>query len=60
MEAAIAEKLGAMVHLGMPNRRMKDFFDIWFPARTFSFEAGATCATLERCGTELDPKGLQT
>jgi predicted nucleotidyltransferase component of viral defense system len=52
MEAVIAEKLEAMVHLGMLNSRMKDFFDVWFLARTFPFEAAALAdsiqATFER------------
>ena len=30
VEAAIAEKFEAMVHLDMQNSRMKDFYDIWF------------------------------
>jgi hypothetical protein len=62
MEAVIAEKLEAMVHLGMLNSRMKDFFDVWFLERTFSFEAGALAdairATFERRGTQLDPGGF--
>jgi predicted nucleotidyltransferase component of viral defense system len=32
-EAVVAEKLHAMVNLGMTNSRMKDFFDIWFLSR---------------------------
>jgi hypothetical protein len=40
MNSVIAEKLEAIVSLGMPNSRMKDFFDIWFLARTFPFAAG--------------------
>lgn len=59
MEAVIAEKLEAMVHLGMLNSRMKDFFDLWFLARTFSFDAAALAdairATFERRGTALEP-----
>jgi len=31
-------KLRAMVYLGMPNTRMKDFLDIWFLCREFSFD----------------------
>ncbi|HEU0138642.1 MAG TPA: nucleotidyl transferase AbiEii/AbiGii toxin family protein [Bryobacteraceae bacterium] len=62
MEAVIAEKLEAMVHLGMLNSRMKDFFDIWFLARTFSFESSALAdairITFERRGTQLDPRGF--
>src|SRR5690606_38521834 len=34
----IAEKLEATVRLGQANTRMKDFFDLWFLSRTFSFE----------------------
>ena len=62
METVIAEKLQAMVHLGMLNSRMKDFFDVWFLERTFSFEANALAhairTTFERRGTRLDPGGV--
>ena len=37
-ETAIAEKCEAMVTLGIPNTRMKDFYDIWYLSRTYSFE----------------------
>jgi predicted nucleotidyltransferase component of viral defense system len=37
-EAAIAEKLNAMVVLDIRNSRMKDFYDIWFMASTWTFE----------------------
>jgi predicted nucleotidyltransferase component of viral defense system len=37
-ETVVAEKLEAMVSLGMRNSRMKDFFDLWAIANTFSFE----------------------
>ena len=40
-EAVVAEKLHAMVDLGLANSRMKDFFDLWFLATNFSFD-GAT------------------
>ena len=64
METVIAEKLEAMVHLGMLNSRMKDFFDVWFLARTFSFEATALAdairATFERRGTPVDAEGFAT
>jgi hypothetical protein len=62
MNAVVAEKLEAIVSLGMLNSRMKDFFDIWFLARTFLFQAvalgAALRATFERRGTVLDPDGL--
>lgn len=37
-ESVIAEKLHAMVELGIRNTRMKDFYDIWFMATTWDFE----------------------
>lgn len=37
-ETTVAEKLHAMVSLGMANTRMKDFFDIWFLCREFEFQ----------------------
>jgi hypothetical protein len=37
-ETVVAEKLEAMVYLGLANSRMKDFFDLAFLARTFEFD----------------------
>lgn len=34
----VAEKLEAMVKLGLANSRMKDFFDIWVVSKIFSFD----------------------
>lgn len=57
LESAIAEKYQAMVYLGMVNSRMKDFYDIWFLARGFSFDGERLCqaikATFSRCKTDL-------
>jgi len=62
MNSVIAEKLEAIVSLGMLNRRMKDFFDIWFLARTFPFGAAALGdairATFQRRATRLDPDSV--
>jgi len=56
-EAVVAEKLKAMVTLGMLNSRMKDFYDIWLLAGHFDFEgkslATAIRATSQARGTEL-------
>jgi predicted nucleotidyltransferase component of viral defense system len=56
-ETAIAEKVEAMVQLGMANSRMKDFFDVWFLARNFEFDQGilraAIRATFERRRTPM-------
>src|SRR5271168_4386322 len=41
VEAAIAEKFEAMVHLDMQNSRMKDFCDIWILSRTLAFSGPA-------------------
>jgi predicted nucleotidyltransferase component of viral defense system len=64
MEAVVAEKTEALVHLGMLNSRMKDFYDIWFLARTFPFDLrilrAALQATFDRRKTELEPDRLTT
>ena len=59
----VAEKLEAMVKLGMDNSRMKDFYDLWFLSREFQFDttqlAEAVRVTFRRRGTAL-PRGLPT
>ena len=64
METVVAEKTEALVHLGMLNSRMKDFYDIWFLARTFPFDLrilrAALQATFDRRKTELEPDRLTT
>ena len=56
-ETVVAEKLEAMVQLGMANSRMKDFYDVAVLAREFDFDgdllARAIRATFERRGTVL-------
>jgi predicted nucleotidyltransferase component of viral defense system len=56
-ETVVAEKLQAMVQLGIANSRMKDFYDLWVMAREFAFEGetlkGAIAATFSRRKTEL-------
>lgn len=37
-ETVIAEKFQAMVHLGLANTRLKDFYDIWVLTRTYEFK----------------------
>ncbi len=46
MESVIAEKIEAMLSLGILNSRMKDFYDVWFLARTFTFEAATLRAAI--------------
>jgi predicted nucleotidyltransferase component of viral defense system len=57
METVIAEKFQAMVALGRVNSRMKDFYDIWYLSKTFTFEddrlARAIAATFKRRQTEV-------
>ena len=59
-ETVVAEKVQAMVLLGMANTRMKDFYDVAYLARHFSFDGptltSAFQATFERRGTPL-PEG---
>ena len=56
-ETVVAEKLEAMVQLGLANSRMKDFFDLFLLARLFEFEGQllvqAIRATFNRRGTLL-------
>lgn len=56
-ETVIAEKLEAMVRLGLANSRMKDFFDIWHLAQTYPFDGelltGAIHATFTARKTPL-------
>jgi hypothetical protein len=57
----VAEKLEAMVKLGIANSRMKDFYDVVIMSRTFAFDGDelvrAIRATFERRGTAL-PESL--
>ncbi len=56
-ETVVAEKLEAMVQLGMANSRMKDFYDVAVLGRIFDFDgtllARAIRATFERRKTPL-------
>jgi len=55
----VAEKLEAMVKLGILNSRMKDYFDLWVLAGHSDFDgavvATAVRATFERRGTAIPP-----
>ncbi len=59
-ESAIAEKFHAMVELDIRNSRMKDFFDIWYMAQTWTFEMPllhrAITVAFERRGLSI-PEG---
>ncbi len=61
METVIAEKLEALVSLGAPNSRMKDFFDLYMMSTLFVIDrktlCGAIKSTFKRRGT-LVPKIL--
>ena len=61
-ETVVAEKLEALVKLGIANTRMKDFYDLEILSRTFAFE-GKTLAkaiqnTFQKRGTGLPMAGL--
>jgi len=61
-ETTVAEKLEVMLRRGEANSRMKDFHDIWWLARGFSFD-GATLArairtTCEHRGTAIPVQPL--
>jgi predicted nucleotidyltransferase component of viral defense system len=60
-ETVVAEKLEAIVKLGMLNSRFKDYFDLHYLAQKFPFQGGvlakSIAATFERRGTAF-PAGL--
>jgi hypothetical protein len=62
-ETVVAEKLEALVQLGLANTRMKDFYDLVALSNLFEFEgqllASAISATFARRGTTL-PAGTPT
>ena len=59
-ESVVAEKLEALVKLGMANTRMKDFYDLWKLSHDFDFEGSllteAIKATFTHRATEV-PSG---
>ena len=59
-ETVVAEKAEAIVSHGIANSRMKDFYDLWMIAQTFTFEgdvlADAIQKTFERRRTPLPEK----
>jgi predicted nucleotidyltransferase component of viral defense system len=59
-ESAIAEKFHAMVVLDISNSRMKDFYDVWFMASTWTFDMAslrkAILSSFERRGTAIPTK----
>ena len=46
-ESVISEKLEAMVAMGLPNSRMKDFYDIWYLSSQFDFDGPVLCQAIE-------------
>jgi predicted nucleotidyltransferase component of viral defense system len=56
-ETVVAEKLEALVKLGIANTRMKDFYDLWILSRDFDFDgvlsSDAIKATFKRRRTEI-------
>ncbi|MGH7151937.1 MAG: nucleotidyl transferase AbiEii/AbiGii toxin family protein [Planctomycetota bacterium] len=60
-EAVVAEKLEAMVSLGVTNSRMKDFYDVHRLAASFPFDgarlAASVRSTFDRRGTAFPAEG---
>lgn len=63
-ETTVAEKCEALVSLGLPNTRMKDFYDLWYLCRTFTFSgtllADSLQATFTRRNMPFPGHGLPT
>ncbi len=47
-ESVVAEKFQAMIHLGMANSRMKDFYDAWMLCRLIEFGGTTLARAVER------------
>lgn len=62
VETVVAEKLHALVTLGIANSRLKDYYDLWLIAETFQLErsllARAVRQTFDRRETALPDGGL--
>jgi hypothetical protein len=60
-ETVIAEKLHVILHLGLANSRMKDYFDLRFLSERFTFDGEvltkAVALTLQRRGYQLNALG---
>lgn len=54
VETVVAEKLHAIVFLGIANSRLKDFYDLWLIAQTFDLEASALSAAVQRTFARRD------
>lgn len=56
-ETTLAEKFQVMLHRGLLNSRLRDYFDVWLLSRHFEFDgrilADAIRATCKRRGTEI-------
>ena len=50
-ETVIAEKLEAMVVLGMANSRMKDFYDVWMMSRELEFNGRTLARAIQACSS---------
>ena len=55
-ETVVAEKFQAMTKLGMANSRLKDFYDIWFLAMSFSFSGTELAKAIENTFTRRQTK----
>ncbi|MGB5456448.1 MAG: nucleotidyl transferase AbiEii/AbiGii toxin family protein [Gammaproteobacteria bacterium] len=60
-ESVVSEKYQALIHLGLANSRIKDFYDLWIIARKFEFDglmlSQAVHNTFSRRRTPL-PEGI--
>lgn len=61
METVVSEKTQTVVHLGIQNSRMKDYYDLWILSKSFPFKGEtlvqAIKATFERRKTKI-PKDV--
>ncbi len=58
-EAVVAEKFQVMLHRGMFNSRLRDYFDIWLLSRSFSFDGARLAEAIKKTCTHRDTPILE-
>lgn len=65
-ESVVAEKFQVMLHRGMLNSRLRDYYDIWLLSRSFSFDGARLAEAIKKTCMNRDtpilerPVGLST
>jgi hypothetical protein len=58
-ETVVAEKLDALIDLGLLNTRLKDYYDLYVLSRQFAFDGATVCRALDATRTRRGRGALQ-